>query len=212
MILPLVILYVITLVYLAITERFRNFASIIGLQGWILFAVALLRLHAINPLELIFIAIETLAFKALLVPAILFAMIRKTKINRVRRSGSSQSGSLLLSLMALAVSASITYYIADSAIDLVFFGVALYALLSGLILIVLRSRIFSHMVGFLVIENGVFLFSMASRRRNAAAHQHRHPARHPDLGADAGYLLHQDRRQDTRRRRRFTHQRKGLTP
>ena len=64
MILPLVILYVITLVYLAITERFRNFASIIGLQGWILFAVALLRLHAINPLELIFIAIETLAFKA----------------------------------------------------------------------------------------------------------------------------------------------------
>ena len=160
MILPLVILYVITLVYLAITERFRNFASIIGLQGWILFAVALLRLHAINPLELIFIAIETLAFKALLVPAILFAMIRKTKINRVRRSGSSQSGSLLLSLMALAVSASITYYIADSAIDLVFFGVALY-LLSGLILIVLRSRIFSHMVGFLVIENGVFLFSMA---------------------------------------------------
>ena len=158
MILPLVILYVITLVYLAITERFRNFASIIGLQGWILFAVALLRLHAINPLELIFIAIETLAFK---VPAILFAMIRKTKINRVRRSGSSQSGSLLLSLMALAVSASITYYIADSAIDLVFFGVALYALLSGLILIVLRSRIFSHMVGFLVIENGVFLFSMA---------------------------------------------------
>ena len=123
MILPLVILYVITLVYLAITERFRNFASIIGLQGWILFAVALLRLHAINPLELIFIAIETLAFKALLVPAILFAMIRKTKINRVRRSGSSQSG--------------------------------------GLILIVLRSRIFSHMVGFLVIENGVFLFSMA---------------------------------------------------
>ena len=34
-------------------------------------------------------------------------------------------------------------------------------ILSGLILIVLRSRIFTHVVGFLVIENGVFLFSMA---------------------------------------------------
>ena len=33
MILPLIILYVVTLVYLAITERFRNFASLIGLQG-----------------------------------------------------------------------------------------------------------------------------------------------------------------------------------
>lgn len=161
MILPLIILYVITLVYLSITERFRNFASIIGLQGWLLFAIALRRLHAIDPAELLFIAVETLVFKALIVPAILFAVIRRTKINRVRRSGSSQSGSLLLSLAALAVSASVTYYIADTTVDLVFFGVALYALLSGLILIVLRSRIFSHMVGFLVIENGVFLFSTA---------------------------------------------------
>ena len=42
---------------------------------------------------------------------------------------------LLLSLTALVVSASITYYIADSAVDLIFFGVALYSLLSGLILI-----------------------------------------------------------------------------
>ena len=110
MILPLIILYVVTLVYLAITERFRNFASI---------------------------------------------------INRVSRSGSTQSGSLLLSLVALAVSASVTYYIADTTIDLVFFGVAFYSLLSGLILIVMRRRIVSHMVGFLVIENGVFLFSTA---------------------------------------------------
>ncbi len=161
MILPLIILYVITLVYLSITERFRNFASIIGLQGWLLFAIALLRLQAINPAELTFIAIETLLFKGMLVPALLFAVIRRTKINRVRRSGSSQTGGLLLSIMALAVSASITYYIADSRVDLVFFGVALYALLSGLILIVLRQRIFSHMVGFLVIENGVFLFATA---------------------------------------------------
>lgn len=161
MILPLVILYVVTLVYLSITERFRNYASIICLQGWILFAIALLRLHTLNPAELIFISVETLLFKAILVPAILFRVIRKTGINRVRTSGSSQSGSLLLSLTALVVSASVTYYVVDSAIDMVFFGVAMYALLSGLILIVLRSRIFSHLVGFLVIENGVFLFSTA---------------------------------------------------
>ena len=160
MILPLIILYVVTLVYLAITERFRNFASLIGLQGWLLFAVALVRLHA-NPAELAFICLETLLFKGILVPGLLFAVIRRTKINRVSRSGSTQSGSLLLSLVALAVSASVTYYIADTTIDLVFFGVAFYSLLSGLILIVMRTRIFSHMVGFLVIENGVFLFSTA---------------------------------------------------
>ncbi len=161
MILPLILLYVISLVYLAITERFRNFASIMALQGWLLFAIALMRLHAISPAELTFIAVETLLFKGILVPALLFAVIRKTGISRVKSSGTSQFQSLLLSVAALVTSASVTYLIADSTTDLVFFGVALYALLSGLVLIVMRSRIFSHMVGFLTIENGVFLFSTA---------------------------------------------------
>ena len=161
MILPLVILYVVTLVYLSITERFRTYASIIGLQGWILFGVALLRLHRIDLPELLFISVETLLFKALLVPALLFAVIRRTKIHRVRTSGSSQFNALLLSVGAAAAAITLTAAMADGNIDRVFFGVALYAVLSGLILIVVRSRIFSHMVGFLVIENGVFLFSMA---------------------------------------------------
>ena len=161
MLLSLIILYVITLIYLSIVERFRNYASIIAFQGWILLGIALLRLHSLDWIELSFIILETLIFKALIVPAILMRVIKKTKINRVRKSGSSQFNALLLSVAALAASALATYYAADSSVHMIFFGVDLYALLSGLILIVLRSRIFTHMVGFLVIENGVFLFSMA---------------------------------------------------
>lgn len=161
MILPLIILYVVTLVYLAITERFRNFASLIGLQG-----VAAVRRRPgaaarLNPAELAFICLETLLFKGILVPGLLFAVIRRhedqprlaLRLHAVRLAAAVAR--------ALAVSASVTYYIADTTIDLVFFGVAFYSLLSGLILIVMRRRIFSHMVGFLVIENGVFLFSTA---------------------------------------------------
>ena len=160
MLLSLIILYVLTLIYLSIVERFRNYASLIAFQGWILLGIALLRLHSLDWIELSFVILETLIFKALIVPAILQRVIRKTKINRVRTSGSAQFNSLLLSVTALVVSALVTYYVADSSVHMIFFGVALYALLSGLILIVLRSRIFTHMVGFLVIENGVFLFSM----------------------------------------------------
>lgn len=161
MTLPLLLLYTLTLLYLAITERFRHFALLVGLQGWLLFAIALMRLHAAAPAELLFVAAETLAFKGILVPWLLLAVIRRTKTNRIARSGASQFHSLLLSLAALAVSASVTRYIDDPAVDPLFFGVALYALLSGLILIVMRRRIFSHMIGFLAIENGVFLFSTA---------------------------------------------------
>ncbi|MBQ5395345.1 MAG: hypothetical protein IIW87_00990 [Alistipes sp.] len=161
MLLSLIILYVITLVYISMVERFRNYASIIAMQGWLLLGIALLRLHTLNWVELSFIILETLIFKAVIVPAILMQVIRKTKINRISSSGKSQFNSLMLSFIALVVSAITTYYVADSSMHMIFFGVALYALLSGLILIVMRSRIFTHMVGFLVIENGVFLFSMA---------------------------------------------------
>lgn len=161
MLLSLIILYVLTLTYLSIVERFRNYASVITVQGWILLGIALLRLHSLDWIELGFIITETLIFKAIIVPAILHRVINKTKINRVRTSGTSQFNSLMLSIAALIISTVTTYYIADSSVNMVFFGVALYALLSGLILIVLRSRIFTHMIGFLVIENGVLLFSMA---------------------------------------------------
>lgn len=161
MLLSLIILYVITLIYISIVERFRNYATIIAVQGWLLLGIALLRLHSLDWLELSFIITETLIFKAVIVPAILMRVIRKTNIKRITASGTTQFNSLMLSVTALTISAVLTYYVADQSINMVFFGVALYALLTGLILIVLRSRIFTHMVGFLVIENGVFLFSMA---------------------------------------------------
>ena len=159
MTLSLIILYVLTLIYLAIAERFRSHTTILAVQGLLLFGIALVRMHEFHPVEMGFIIIETLIFKALAIPAILMHVIRKTKINRIHTS-SSQFGALIMSIIALVASCTITYYMADDRTDMIFFGVALYALLSGLILIVSRRRIFAHLVGFLIIENGVFLFSL----------------------------------------------------
>ncbi|MBR5821476.1 MAG: hypothetical protein IKY51_01340 [Alistipes sp.] len=160
MILSLIILYVLTLIYLSIADRFRNHTTILALQGLLLFGIAIARLHEFHPVEMSFIIAETLIFKAIVIPAILMRVIRLTKINRIH-SSSSQFGALVMSIVALIASCTITYYMADQRTDMIFFGVALYALLSGLILIVMRKRIFAHLIGFLVIENGVFLFSMA---------------------------------------------------
>ena len=160
MILSLIILYVLTLIYLSIADRFRNHTTILALQGLLLFGIAMARLHEFHPVEMSFIIAETLIFKAIVIPAILMRVIRQTKINRIH-SSSSQFGALVMSIVALVASCTITYYMAGEDANMIFFGVALYALLSGLILIVMRKRIFAHLIGFLVIENGVFLFSMA---------------------------------------------------
>ena len=160
MILSLIILYVLSLIYLSMADRFRSHTTILALQGMLLFGLAMARMHAFHPVEMGFIVVETLLFKAIVIPVILMQVIRKTKINRVT-SSSTQFGSLVMSIAALIASCTITYYMQGDGADTISFGVALYALLSGLILIVMRKRVFAHLVGFLVIENGVFLFSMA---------------------------------------------------
>lgn len=160
MILSLIILYVLSLIYLSMADRFRSHTMILALQGLLLFGIAMARMHDFHPVEMGFIVVETLVFKAIIIPIILLHVIRKTKINRIT-SSSTQFGSLMMSIVALVASCTITYYMQKSGSDTISFGVALYALLSGLILIVMRKRVFAHLVGFLVIENGVFLFSMA---------------------------------------------------
>ena len=39
-----IILYAITLIYLSITERFRTYAALAGIQGFLLFVLAFLEL------------------------------------------------------------------------------------------------------------------------------------------------------------------------
>ena len=197
MILALVLLYVVSLVYISITERFRSYASLVGLQGWLLLAIALVRLQQIEIWSLFFVVAETLLFKAIVVPAILFAVIRRTKINRIAASGTSQFNSLVLSLAALVASISVTYCIAEETINLVFFGVALYALLSGLILIVVRKRRLPLLDG--------------RQGRDALDDRNRDHARHPHLDPHARTLPHQDRRPLPHRRHRPADQRKRLT-
>ena len=160
MILSLIILYVLSLIYLSMADRFRSHTMILALQGLLLFGIAMARMHDFHPVEMGFIVVETLVFKAIVIPIILLHVIRKTQINRIK-SSTTQFGSLVMSIAALIASCTITYYMQNNNADTISFGVALYALLSGLILIVMRKRVFAHLVGFLVIENGVFLFSMA---------------------------------------------------
>lgn len=157
----LIILYAITLLYAATSERFRSYALLVGIQGWLLMAIALFQLHSNSLFEQMFIVTETLIFKGLLVPYLLFRIIRKAHINRISYRAMPPFFSILLSIAALIASLAITSYVADTNTNMMFFGVALFGILMGMILITTRVRIFSHLVGFLIIENSVFLFSLA---------------------------------------------------
>lgn len=161
MLLALIIAYTVTLLYACVIERFRLYALVMGLQGWLLLAIAYMQLEAAPVGEIIFVITETLVFKGLLVPYLMLRIIKKLKVNRVHKSSLSPMPTLIIALGMLGASAYLTMILTTSHINPLFLGTALFAMFVGLLLITVHRRIFTHMVGFLIIENAVFFFSLA---------------------------------------------------
>jgi hydrogenase-4 component E len=155
------ILFAFSLFYLSMVERFRSFTYLIALQGVLLFGMAILELQEMNMANLLFIVAETLLFKGIAVPVLMYRIILKTQVFRVHPHSTPGFYSLLMAMAALLVSLLLAYIMRDGTSNIVFIAMALFTLFTGIILIVTHRRIFSHMVGFLVIENAVFLFSLA---------------------------------------------------
>jgi len=157
----LIVLFAGTLVYLSIAERFRSYAKLIAVQGFLLFGIALIELKTVSLANLIFVAAETLLFKAIVVPYFLFRIINQTKVYKVHPKAFPSFYSLLFTMAGLFVSIILSNILQNPGLDAVFLTIALFTLYTGVILIITHRRIFSHMVGFLVVENAVFFFSLA---------------------------------------------------
>lgn len=157
----LIVLFGFTLFYLAMAERFRTYASLIGLQGVLLFGLAFFELSEMNLGNLVFIVTETLLFKAIAVPLLMYRILSRIQVDRVHPDALPGFYSLLLTIGGLMVSILMASMLEGLPLEKTFITIALFALITGIILIVTHRRIFSHLVGFLVIENSVFLFSLA---------------------------------------------------
>ncbi len=157
----LIIVFAITLIYLSMTERFPIYAGLIGFQGVLLFALSFLELHAITLATLIFVALETLVFKVIVVPFLLFRIISKTGEARVHDKALPGFYSLLFVTMGLLLSIVVSFSMNTTPANMIYFIVAFFAVYTGLFMIISHKKIFSHLVGFLVIENAVLLLSLA---------------------------------------------------
>lgn len=157
----LIIVFAISLIYLSITERFPVYAGLIGLQGVLLFALSFIELTTITLATLLFVALETLVFKVVVVPYFLFRIIHKTGVARVHDKAVPGFYSLIIVTAGLLLSIVVAFSMQTAPTAILNFIVALFAVYTGLFLIISHRKIFSHLVGFLVIENAVLLLSMA---------------------------------------------------
>ena len=157
----LLITFAITLLYLSIANRLLSIIKILAFQGLLLFGVSFIELNEINSINLVFILLETIIFKTIAVPLFLNYVIKHNNISREAEPFLSNFISLVIVTLIIIVTFLLSNTITDPHLNKIYFVAALSALFTGLYIIMSRRKIITHVMGFLVIENGVFILSLA---------------------------------------------------
>ena len=157
----LLIALAMSLLYISIANRLFTYLNILVFQGFILFGVTFLTLNKISTVNLILIMLETIVFKAISVPWFINYVIRRNGITREAEPYLPNFVSLIIVTFITVATIILSSSIKDSNLDKTFFVVALSTIFTGLYLIVTRKKIITHVIGYIIIENGVFVLSLA---------------------------------------------------
>lgn len=157
----LLIIFIISLLYFSIANRLMTYVKILVIQGILLFGVAFIELIEINLINLIFILFETIIVKAIAIPLFMQYIIKKNKITREAEPYVPYFVSLIVVSFIVVVTFIIANYIHDVYLNKIYFIAALSALFSGLYFISTRRKIITHVICYVLIENGVFILSLA---------------------------------------------------
>jgi hydrogenase-4 component E len=158
----LLITFAISLIYMSVANRLSTYINILALQGIILFGVSFIELIEINTLNLIFILFETIVFKTIAIPLFLNYIIKKNNIVREAQPFLPDFISVVIITIIIFGSFILSNVVAGVHIRKIFFLVAVSALFSGLFIIITRKKIVTHIMGYLVMENGVFILSLSA--------------------------------------------------
>jgi hydrogenase-4 component E len=157
----LIVIFAVTLMYFSSAERLITYVRLIALQGLLLCGIAVFELKEVSPGNLLFIVAETLIFKTIILPYLLNRIIVRSGVTKVHRQAVPGFYLLLFSIFGLLISVVLAMILINPFINTIYLAIALFTLFAGLLLIVTHKLIISHLIGFLVIENAVFLFSLA---------------------------------------------------
>jgi hydrogenase-4 component E len=157
----LLIIFIITLFYVSIANRLITYVRVLTIQGFILFGVTFLHLKDIQTWNLVLILLETIVFRAISVPVFISYIIKRNRITRVSEPYLPQFVSLVIVTMIVVITILLANSVKDTYLDKIFFIVSLSTLFTGLYFIASRKKIITHVMGYLIIENGVFVLSLA---------------------------------------------------
>ncbi len=156
-----IIIYAITLIYFAFAERVKKFVWLLVVQGLILFGMVFFSLKEIEIFEFIFILTETIVVKSMVVPWFLNRVRKHNGLKRIHEPSVPVFYSIIIVMLSLIICFVLSNNILDNKMHTQFLTVASASIIYGLYFIIIHKNIFSHVVGYLIIENGIFMLSLA---------------------------------------------------
>ncbi len=153
------IIFCLSLFYLSVTSRVKTYVTVLQIQGVILTVL------------LLFPLVEQFSFIALILPATLFTVkvilipryinkiLLDLDVKRTIEPTIQQFSFLLLVIFTMSVIFVATNILSKSTgIETIPFASGFSAVAVGIYVIIFRRKLIVHVAGFLVLENGIFLF------------------------------------------------------
>jgi len=159
----LIILLGTSMLYVFAASRIEAYIKTLALQGMLLFLLVVIDLHEINWLNIAFLILETLIIKTTVIPLFLLRVIRRNEIDREIDPSVPQFYSLMLASLIFIFGFVVAFWAArvEPGIQPLYFGMSIVLIISSLFLIVTRKRIITHILCYMMLENGIFLLSLS---------------------------------------------------
>ena len=160
------ILFGLTMLYLAATSRIIAHIRLLVVQGVLLFLICCCGMQHINILNFAFLTIETLIVKSIVIPAFLYKVLNKTHSNRDVAANIPHFYCLFIASLILIVGFLLSEYFVTSMklISPMFFAVSVATIIISLWLITIKHKIISNVIEFITMENGIFLLSLSAAK------------------------------------------------
>ena len=160
-----ILIFAISILYFSISVNIRSYINLLGVQGILLFLIAISGLKDFHIFQLIFVAVETLVFKGIIVPRFLLNVAKKNRVTNIKnfklRRKMKGFYLILTTVLVYLITLLLGYTLKNDFLNVKYFSTGITAIIMGLLFIIINKNITVHIISFIVIENGVFLMALA---------------------------------------------------
>lgn len=144
------------------TSRILSVIRIVAAQGALLGIIPLLMHDHSLTVPVVLASVAAIVFKGIVIPSIMIRALRDAQIKREEEPLIGLLPSIILGAAATVFALLFTGHmpLIDKHVGTLFVPTSMATILVGFILLITRFKALSQVVGYLVLENGIFIFGL----------------------------------------------------